>query len=80
MKKKPSQYIKENFYATTSGVFDTPPLVCIVSEIGVDRVLFSVDYPFEQTKIATDWLDNAKILQTVKEKVYHKNAERIFKI
>src|SRR3712207_8992529 len=35
-----------NFYITTSGNFSNPALLCCVMEMGVDRILFAVDYPF----------------------------------
>ena len=37
---------REHFWITTSGNFSTPALLCCVMEMGVDRILFSVDYPF----------------------------------
>ena len=42
-----------------SGLFSTPPLRCALEELGEDRVMFSVDYPYESSKEAGDWLDNA---------------------
>ncbi len=45
-----TEYLRSNFYITTSGNFHTPTLVDAITEIGVDRVLFSVDYPFEEVR------------------------------
>ena len=42
-----SQYLRENFYFTTSGTFRTQALTNVILEAGVDRVLYSVDYPYE---------------------------------
>ena len=36
----------EHFYITTSGNFSTPALLCCILEMGVDRILFSVDWPY----------------------------------
>src|SRR5207302_10838119 len=33
-------------WITTSGFFSTPALLCSMMELGVDRILFSIDYPF----------------------------------
>ena len=52
LKKKPSQYFRENFYVTTSGMFWHPPLQLCCSALGVDRVLFAVDYPMESNTVA----------------------------
>jgi gamma-resorcylate decarboxylase len=48
LKKPLMQYLKENFYVTTSGNFHTPTLVNVIAEMGIDRVLFSIDYPYER--------------------------------
>ncbi len=46
-----------NFYITTSGNFSNPALLCSVMEMGVDRVLFAVDWPFVENKPATAWME-----------------------
>jgi len=45
-------YFRENFYITTSGNFRTQTLTEVMMEMGTDRILYSVDYPFEDTGIA----------------------------
>ena len=40
-------YFRKHFYLTTSGNFSTPAMMNAVAEMGVDRVMFSVDWPFE---------------------------------
>ncbi len=45
--KPPSQYIKESFTVTTSGMCSAEPLACAIAALGHDRVLFAADYPFE---------------------------------
>jgi hypothetical protein len=57
-----SQYLRENFYVTTSGNFRTQALTDVMLEIGADRVLYSVDYPYEDMGEATDWFDHARPL------------------
>jgi predicted TIM-barrel fold metal-dependent hydrolase len=47
-KHRPSHYFANNFYITTSGHFHTKPFLEAIEQIGADRVLFSVDYPYEQ--------------------------------
>ena len=42
----PSGYFGRNIWVTTSGLFSLPPVMCTVQVLGMDRVLFSVDYPF----------------------------------
>jgi 2,3-dihydroxybenzoate decarboxylase len=51
-------YLRENFYVTTSGTFRTQGLQHTLSELGTDRVLFSVDYPYESMREISEWFDN----------------------
>jgi gamma-resorcylate decarboxylase len=51
-------YFTNNFVLTTSGHFNTPALRNAVDIIGADRVLLSVDYPYETTAAACDWFDS----------------------
>jgi 2,3-dihydroxybenzoate decarboxylase len=49
LKKAPSEYFGTNIAITTSGVFSHQALTDAVQTIGVDNVMFSIDYPFEST-------------------------------
>ncbi len=80
LKKLPSHYIKENIIITISGVFDAPPLLCSMAAIGVDNILFSTDYPYEDPIVAAEFIDNVKISEEDRAKICYKNAERILKI
>ena len=59
--KRVADYFLANFYVTTSGHFSTPALIDTIAEIGADRVMYSVDYPFEDFSDAADWFDRAEI-------------------
>src|SRR5699024_12814852 len=76
----PSEYIGTNIIITTSGVCSEPTLKAAIGELGPEAVLFSVDYPYESTEIAADFIDSADLSPEVKALVCHKNAERIFKL
>lgn len=73
-------YFLENFYITTSGFFTDPPLLCALSVVGADRILFSVDYPFSTNEVARAFLDAAPISQEDREKIAHRNAERLLRL
>jgi 2,3-dihydroxybenzoate decarboxylase len=55
-------------------------LLCALAEMGDDRVLFSVDYPYEEAKGASEWIDRAPITDEQREKICHRNAERVLKL
>lgn len=73
-----SHYLASNFLLTTSGHFHTRALFNAISEIGVDRVLFSADYPFETMRDAAEWFDNCLLSVNDKRRVGRINALRIF--
>src|SRR5215470_5859818 len=54
-------YLRENFYITTSGNFRTQTLTEVMLEVGSERILYSVDYPFEDMAIAANWFDRSAI-------------------
>ncbi|WQF75371.1 Putative 2-amino-3-carboxymuconate-6-semialdehyde decarboxylase, metal-dependent hydrolase [Colletotrichum destructivum] len=60
-------YFRRNIWVTTSGHFSTPTLRYVVDEIGADRVLFSVDYPYETIEACSAWWDGRA--EEVKEAV-----------
>ncbi len=78
--KPASQYLRENFYVSTSGNFHTPSLTGTIAQMGIDRVLFSVDYPFETLEAASRWLDSAPISDADREKIGRTNAQRLLRI
>jgi 2,3-dihydroxybenzoate decarboxylase len=76
----PSFYIKRNIAITTSGVCSDFSLRCALEAMGSDSVMFSVDYPFEKTELAAQFIDGAKISDTDRVKVASENAKRILRI
>lgn len=80
LKKPPSHYFKENFYITTSGVCSSGPLLCAIHELGEDRVMFSVDYPYESSEVAAQFIEQAPISDGIRKKIYYKNAQTVLKL
>jgi predicted TIM-barrel fold metal-dependent hydrolase len=74
------EYLRSNFYVTTSGNFHTPTLKCAIAEMGVDRVLFSVDYPFEEVIDGAHWFDRCEISETDRQKIGRANAAQLFRL
>jgi 2,3-dihydroxybenzoate decarboxylase len=79
-KRKMADYLRSNFYLTTSGNFRTQSLVDAMLEVGSDRILFSVDYPFEDAPEASKWFDEASISETDRLKIGRTNAAALFKL
>ena len=76
-KKTIREYFNENVWITTSGHFSTTTLNFCCNEVGSDRILFSVDYPFSSNGRGRAFLDGTPISETDREKIAHGNAERL---
>ncbi len=78
IQRNPSDYVKTNFFVTTSGMFSRPPFLCTYMSLGAESILFATDYPFEPVEEAVDFMDSVPICEDDKEKIYHLNAEKLF--
>ena len=78
--KKPSEYLRGNIFITTSGVCSDASLRCALDEMGADNVMFSVDYPFEDPKVACDWIERAKLSDGERAAVTHGNARSLLRL
>jgi predicted TIM-barrel fold metal-dependent hydrolase len=70
----------QHFHVTTSGNFSTPALICTVLELGIDRVMFSVDYPFVANTEGMDWVKTLKVSPMDLRKFLGGNAGRLLKL
>ncbi len=70
----------EHFYITTSGNFSNPALLCCVMEMGVDRILFSVDWPFVENKPGVDWMEQIPLCAEDKAKILNGNVTRLLRL
>jgi 5-carboxyvanillate decarboxylase len=80
LKRKPSDYIRENIVVTTSGMNYAAPLQLTIQTLGIDNVLFAADYPFETVRDSVEAIDNLALADRDKEKLYSLNAQRVFKL
>ncbi|MFN0074151.1 MAG: amidohydrolase family protein [Chloroflexota bacterium] len=70
----------EHFWITTSGNFSTPALLCSMMEMGIDRILFSIDYPFVDNAPGTEWMDKVPLCSEDRNKILHGNVQRLLKL
>jgi 2,3-dihydroxybenzoate decarboxylase len=73
-------YLRDNFFITTSGAFRTAALLDTLLEVGADRVLFSVDYPFENMQEQTEWFEGVPISEADRQKIGAENARRLLRL
>ena len=77
-KKTIRDYLRHNFHVTTSGHFSTPSLIHAILTMGADRIMFAVDYPFEDHAQAAGWFDGAEIAEQDRIKIGRANARALF--
>lgn len=80
LKLRPSDYFRRNFLISTSGMNWEPVLKFCLSVLGADNLMWAIDYPYQDTRDSVRFLDNADITREEREKIFHRNAERIFGI
>ena len=78
--RPPSEVIREHLWITTSGVCSDAALKCSLEELGSDRVMFSIDYPYESSELACHWIESASIDEVTRTKVCWQNAAELLKI
>ncbi|KTD43028.1 amidohydrolase family protein [Legionella parisiensis] len=79
-KKTITEYLNTNIFLTTSGFFDTPSLMHAISTVSTDRIMFSVDYPYEDNLKASQWLDSVPLADEDKLKISYLNAANLLNI
>ena len=65
---------RENFYITTSGNFSDSALVCSLMELGAEKIMFAVDWPYNKNEEAINWIDNFSLSKSDRQKIMSKNA------
>ena len=71
---------RQHFWITTSGNFSTPALLCSMLEMGAERILFSVDYPFVPNPPGVRWMDQLPIAPADRDKILSGNAKTLLKL
>jgi predicted TIM-barrel fold metal-dependent hydrolase len=75
-----SKLIVDRVYITTSGFFSIPPFLTALTTFGVDRIMFSVDYPFSSNLTGKSLMDVLPVSASDRQKIAHGNADRLLKL
>jgi len=75
-----AQTIIDQVYITTSGFFTVPPFMTALATFGIDRLMFSIDYPYARNEDGRALLEKLPLSQADLEKVAHGNAERLLQL
>jgi 2,3-dihydroxybenzoate decarboxylase len=74
------EYFRDHFYITTSGNFSQPALQCAIAELGVERILFAVDWPFQPNGEAVAFIEQADLAAPAREQIFGGNARALLRI
>jgi 2,3-dihydroxybenzoate decarboxylase len=80
LERKASDYLKENFFYTTSGMAWTPPIRYVQDVMGMDRLMYAMDYPYQFVPEEVNVTDELPIGYENLKTFYQTNAERVFKL
>ncbi len=75
-----ADYYREHFWLTTSGAFSDPALTCAIAEMGVERILFSIDWPFMDNRSGRTWMDQAPVADRDRALIFGENARKLLKL
>jgi 5-carboxyvanillate decarboxylase len=76
--RKPSEYLRENVWITTSGMAWPPAIMFCREVLGPDRVLYAMDYPYQYAPEEVSIQDGLPLDDTAKKAFFQTNAERVF--
>ena len=63
-----------------SGNFSDSALLCSLMEMGSDKILFAVDWPYNNNKDATSWIKRTKLSPDDYQKITHLNAQKLLNL
>jgi uncharacterized protein len=80
LRRSVRQTILDQVWITTSGFFTLVPFISALMAFGVDRIMFSVDYPFASNARARAFLDSLPVSPADRAKIAHGNADRLLRL
>ena len=80
LKRPISRQILDQVWITTSGIFSAPPFLAALTTFGIDRIMFSVDYPYAPNRKGREFLDTISLAPADMEKLAHGNADALLKL
>jgi 2,3-dihydroxybenzoate decarboxylase len=80
LKMKVSDYFKRNIWVTTSGMQWAPAIQFCISVLGIDRVMYAMDYPYQFVPDEVKVTDELPISEADRKKLYQDNVEQVFRL
>lgn len=80
MPRSLADYYKTHFWLTTSGAFSNSALTCAIAEMGIDRIMFAVDWPYIDAAEGTEWLKSIPVSDKDRALIAEGNARKLLKM
>ncbi len=80
LKRPVSRTILDQVWITTSGIFDEPPFLAALLTFGIDRIMFSIDYPYSANALGRGFLNRIALSPADMAKLCHGNADALLKL
>lgn len=78
IRRKPSEYLRENVWVTTSGMAWAPAIMFCREVLGADRVLYAMDYPYQYVPDEVTAHENLPLNLEEKKALFQTNTETVF--
>ena len=73
-------YLRENVHYTFGGFNFPATFMDLLLEVGVDRIMFSIDYPYGSMAEARAFLEHLPVSPGDRERIAHGNAEKLYRL
>jgi predicted TIM-barrel fold metal-dependent hydrolase len=80
LKRPVHRTILDQVWLTTSGIFSEPPFLAALLTFGIDRIMFSIDYPYAPNAEGRGFLDRLSLAPADMAKLTHRNADALLKL
>ena len=80
LQKKPSEYFRSNIWVTTSGMQWAPAIQFCISVLGIERVMYAMDYPYQFVPEEVKVTDEMPMSDADRKKLYQDNVETVFRL
>jgi predicted TIM-barrel fold metal-dependent hydrolase len=80
LKRPLGEYLRQNVHYTFAGFNFPATFLDLLLEVGVERIMFSVDYPYGSMAKAREFLESLPVSAADRERIAHGNAEQLFRL
>lgn len=80
LQRSVADYLRQNVHYTFGGFNFMPTFLNLLLEVGVDRIMFSIDYPYCDMRESRSFLEHLPVSETDRARIAHGNSERLLRL